>query len=288
MVMFRRQIYQDFSKNATISIIDASIRLSYRKSYMRKILFASLAAVIAFISCKEDETLYYNNITMGNIEGDCIVSDQGNTFEITESLVKADLSEFEYGRVILSCDVLKKTAENRYRIRLTNIASVLSKPVVYADSITPEADSLNVDNPVVIQDIWYGGGYINMLLQFAVKTDSQTKHLINLIYNGVVTSENGLENYTFTLRHNAFGDVPTEEDVEDYRSSYGYVSFPVAELIKGDKVTVTLNWHSHKLENGAYMMLESEQKNKKFDWMRTGYEHPQKSSVAIPSAVCLK
>ena len=255
---------------------------------MRKILFASLAALIALISCKEDETLAYNNVTMGNIEGDCIVSDQGNTFEITESLVKADLTEFKYGRVILSCDVLKKTAENRYSIRLTNIASVLSKPVVYADSITPEADSLNVDNPIIIQDIWYGGGYINMLILFAIKSESQKRHLINLIYNGVVTDENELENYTFTLRHNAYGDVPTEDDVEDYRSSYGYVSFPVAELIKGDKATITLNWHSHKFKNGAYMMLESEQEKYKVDWTRTGYEHPQKSSVAVPSAACLK
>ena len=255
---------------------------------MRKILFASLATLITLISCKEDDTLAYNNVTMGNIEGDCIVSDQGNTFEITESLVKADLTEFKYGRVILSCDVLKKTAENRYSIRLTNIASVLSKPVVYADSITPEADSLNVDNPIIIQDIWYGGGYINMLILFAIKSESQKRHLINLIYNGVVTDENELENYTFTLRHNAYGDVPTEDDVEDYRSSYGYVSFPVAELIKGDKATITLNWHSHKFENGAYMMLESEQEKHKVDWTRIGYEHPQKSSVAIPSAVCLK
>ena len=255
---------------------------------MRKIIFATLAAVIALTSCKEDDTLYYNNVTMGNIDGDCIVSDQGNTFEITESLVKADLTEFKYGRVILSCDVLKKSAENRYSIRLTNIASVLSKPVVYADSITPEADSLNVDNPLVIQDLWYGGGYINMLLQFAVKSESQKRHLINLVYNGVATGENGLENYTFTLRHNAFGDVPTEENVEDFTSSYGYVSFPVAELITGDKAEVTLNWHSHKLENGAYMMLESEQRSKTFDWERIGFEHPQKSSVAVPSAVCLK
>ena len=255
---------------------------------MRKILFATLAAFIALTSCKEDNTLFYNNVTMGNIDGDYIVSDQGNTFEIAEDLANIKLDSFEYGRVILSCDVLQKIEENRYSIRLTNIASVLTKQTVAADSIVSEDDEVNVDNPLVIQDLWYGGGYINMLLQFAVKSQSETKHLINLVYNGVTTDEEGLENYTFTLRHNAFGDVPTEDDVEEYKTSYGYVSFPVAELIKGDKAHIVLNWHSHKFEHGAYRMLDSEQRSKTFDWERIGFEHPQKNSVAVPSAACLK
>ena len=80
----------------------------------------------------------------------------------------------------------------------------------------------------------------------------------------------------------------TEDDVEEYKTSYGYVSFPVAELIKGDKAHIVLNWHSHKFEHGAYRMLDSEQRNKTFDWERIGFEHPQKSSVAVPSAACLK
>lgn len=255
---------------------------------MRKILFATLAAFIVLTSCKKDETLYYNNITMGNIDGDYIVSDQGNTFEITEDLAKIDLSKFEYGRVILSCDVLKKLGDKRYSIRLTNIASVLTKPVIYADSIKDENDEANIDNPIIIQELWYGGGYINMLLQFAVKSESQTRHLMNLVYNGVETDAEGTSNYSFSLRHNAFGDVPTENDVEEYTSSYGYVSFPIAELIDGDKAKVTLNWHSHKLENGIYRMLDSEQRSKTFDWQRTAFEHPQKSSIIEPSAVCIK
>ena len=255
---------------------------------MRKILFATIAALIALTSCKKDNTLYYNNVTMGNIDGEYIVSDQGNTFEITEDLAQIDFSKFKYGRVILSCDVLNKLEENKYSIRLTQIASVLTKPVVNAEEITSETDEVNVDNPIVIQDLWYGGGYINMLLQFAVKAESETAHFINLVYNGTETDEEGLANYSFSLRHNAYGEVPTEDDVESYTSSFGYVSFPVAELIEGDKAKVTLNWHSHKFENGTYKMLDSEQRSKTFDWQRIGFEHPQKNNVATPAAVCMK
>ena len=258
-----------------------------QKFNMRKILFAAFASIIALSSCKQDDTLYYNNVTMGNIDGECIISDQGNTFEITEDLVKIDFSKLEYERVILSCDVLKKVADKRYSIRLTNLASVLTKATVDAESIKPE-DEINEDNPIIIRDLWYGGGYINMLLEFAVKIDSQTKHLINLVYNGTETGEDELKNYTFTLRHNAFGDIPTEDDVEDYASSLGYVSFPIANLIEGDKAKVTLKWHSHKFENGVYRMLDSEQRDNTFDWERVGYEHPQKSTVTVPAAVRIR
>lgn len=253
--------------------------------FMRKIFFATIAAFIALTSCKKDNTLYYNNVTMGNIDGEYIVSDQGNTFEITEDLIQIDFSKFEQGRVILSCDVLSKLEENRYSIRLTQIAPVLTKNVISSGS---ETDEIKVDNPIVILDLWYGGGYINMLLQFAVKAESQTKHLINLIYNGSETGEDGLANYSFSLRHNAYGEVPTEDDVENYTRSFGYVSFPVAGLIEGDRAKVTLNWHSHKYEYGMYKMLDSEQRSKTFDWQRTGFEHPQKKSVATPAAVCMR
>ena len=246
------------------------------KYFMRKIFFAAITSLVALTSCKEDETLYYNNVTMGNIDGECIVSDQGNTFEITEALVNADLSKFEYGRVILSCDILRKTDDKRYSIRLTNIASVLTKPVVYADSIEPDADSLNVDNPIIVHELWYGGGYINMLLQFAVKHGSNTRHLINLIYNGIETDQEGASSYSFTLRHNAYGDLPTENDVEEYSSSFGYVSFPISEMIKTDEAKVTLNWHSHKFENGIYHMLESEHSSRTSDWKKNAFVHQQK------------
>ena len=43
-----------------------------------------LAAAAALISCKQDETLMYNNMTMGNVIDGTFVSDQGNIFNIVE------------------------------------------------------------------------------------------------------------------------------------------------------------------------------------------------------------
>ena len=253
-----------------------------------KNIFASLfIAAIALLSCKKDDTLHYNNITFGNIEGESIISDQGNTFDIAESLYDVKLDSFEYGRVILSCDVLKKTAENRYNIRLTGIASVLTKETVLAGSVTPESE-VAVDDPILFLDMVYGGGYINMFIQFAMKKDSKQKHLINLVYDGVTSEENGTDTYSFTLRHNAFGEVPSEEDSDNFQPSAGYVSFPVASLIKGDKAKVKINWTSHPNENGDISWLESKEMSRTYDWKRVGFEQAQTRKIVTMSRSMLR
>ena len=241
---------------------------------MKKILFTILT-IAAMAACKKDDTICYNNITMDNIDGETIISDQGNTFDITESYYgNLDLSWFDYGRVMINCDVLRKTGDYRYDIRLTNIVSVLTKSVVKASTITDPASEVNVENAINIREMWYSGGYINMLIEFAVKQGSQTKHLINLVHHDVFTADedSAKENiYAFTLRHNAFGEVPNEHDI--YTTSLGYVSFPIASLITEEKATLIIQWESHKFENGRYNFYESESASEEFKWERLGFEH---------------
>ena len=237
------------------------------KNRMKKILLSALIVVIAATGCKKDDTLRYNNLTMGNIVGETIVSDQGNTFDIAETLFEVDLQKFEYGRVLLMCDVLKKTSENRYDIRLTGIESVLTKDVLTQSEITE--DKLMVEDAINIRDIWYGGGYLNLFIELAQKKDSETKHMINLVYDDQ-SEEKG---YVFILRHNAFGETPSEED-KGYRSAFGYVSFPIAGLIKEDSADITMKWKSHKrLPGGDYSLLETEDITQVCKWERIGYEH---------------
>ena len=45
---------------------------------------AAAAMALAAASCQKDDTLYYNNLTMGNIVDGRFVSDQGNTFNIVD------------------------------------------------------------------------------------------------------------------------------------------------------------------------------------------------------------
>lgn len=48
------------------------------------IFIAAIAAVSVISSCKKDDTLQYNNATMGNIVEGRFVSDQGNIFNVAD------------------------------------------------------------------------------------------------------------------------------------------------------------------------------------------------------------
>ena len=226
--------------------------------------FAIITAALALLACKKDNTLRYNNITMGDVIEQTIVSDQGNTFDIVDPADGVDLSGHE--RVMVICDVLKQTGENRYDIRLNYIYPVLRKAVVTASEIADKAE-LQVEDAINIREIWYGGGYLNMLIELAQKDDSETRHRITLV------QDDSAEGYAFILRHNAYGEVPSEDDL-GYAASLGYVSFPVADLFKGDETTFSLSWKSHKMmPDGRFIMLETEDMNREYKWKRIGYEH---------------
>ena len=175
--------------------------------------------------------------------------------------------------MILSCDVLTQTAENRYNIRLNGIESVLTKPAVKASTITdPE---LVVEDAVIIRDIWFGGGYVNMLIEFAHKDGSDTAHFINLIHDDTLVGEK----YAFILRHNAYGETP--KDGEIFRSSLGYVSFPISQIIEEDEAEISFTWNSHRMTSVGYDLYETEIMTKKGTWKRAAFEH--KPSTVKPS-----
>lgn len=241
---------------------------------MRKILLLTIAVLTALVSCKKDDTIY-NVVTMGNIAGErSIVSDQGITLNITETLYEVDLSSYKYGRVIISCDLLQKTAESQYDIRLTGISSVVAKPVVHMSDIMDGGDE-TVENPINIHELWYEGGYINMLIEFVRKNSSKTTHLISFIFDDSVSEEG---KYTFILRHNAFGEVPSEDD-RDYSRAFGYVSFPISDIIEEDEAEITIKWLSHK--NSNYTLLETEERSTVANWKRVGFEHKTNSLKMI-------
>lgn len=248
---------------------------------MRK-YFYTLLALCALTACKKDDTLRYGNMTMGNIHGESIISDQGNTFNIAENLFNINLSACKSERVMVLCDVLKETAENTYDIRLTGLTEVLAKNVKTMADSTPEED-LTTDDPLIIREIWYSGGYLNVSIEIAIKAGSGSIHYINLIHE-----ENQEQDgeYTFILRHNASGEVPSADDRE-YSTSIGYVSFPIAGIIKGEAAKLNLKWKTFKVRNGWYDFYESESVDKGFNWSRSDYEHTP-ASIQLKSAAVLK
>lgn len=234
-------------------------------------LAAGILAVVS-VSCQKDDTLYYNNLTMGNIVDGRFVSDQGNIFNIVDQTCEGKIEEME--RAIVLCDVLNETngAEKEYDVRLTDLRSVLEKSPVHVSEAVSE--DIAAADPVNIEELWYSGGYLNMLISFYAVSESQTKHLINLVYD---KDEEGT--YVFHLRHNAFGEVASMENLNKMRLVGAYVSFPLRDAVAENeaKFAIKWDWYKRSVVTGyGWDVNTKEEYDFEYEWKRTGFEQVPK------------
>ena len=236
-----------------------------RKIFRNIIILAATAILPSAVSCQQDDTLQYNNVTMGNVVDGTFISDQGNIFNVVEQSFEFRLDTMK--RALVVCDVLSRRegTENEYDIRLKDASPVLTKELLTASTITAE-DAL-VKDPVHIKEIWYSGGYLNMYITFPIKHDSQSPHLINLVTDDSKTSGNS---YSLELRHNGFGEIWSEKD-DDLILAGAYVSFSLGKAISGNSAYVTLNWRWHKPVGNGWS-LEVIDNELEFDWERGSFE----------------
>lgn len=230
---------------------------------MKYIFRITLAAFAVFslllTSCKKDDTIRYNNVTMGNFVNGKFISDQGNEFTIVEDLSGANKDDIT--RAIMQCDVLKKVegTENSYEVRVHILSKVLDKKPVEKVAAAEDPEKL-VKDPITIQQLWISGGYINMYVLFEIQTypeKPEKKHMVNLVFN---QEEIGKGTYNLELRHNAFGETLSaakDEEKEDgsvqmqsseliqWGLAGSYVSFPISELVTEQKATLKLYWKEH-------------------------------------------
>lgn len=233
---------------------------------IRKALICVAAAAIAAVSCQKDDTLSYNNMTMGNIVNGKFVSDQGNTFNIIEQLCTGKLEDEKRAMVI--CDVLNETegASGEYDVRLTNFAHVLDKDAVRLEDAV-EGDIIT-QNPINIEQLWFSGGYANMLISYYVKPGSETKHLVNLVY-----SKDDKGRYILNFRHNGFGEVLTQENASQMMLGNAYVSFPLSKFITEDNAKLVLTWKWYKSIDSRLDLNTITDYTFEYEWKRSGFEH---------------
>lgn len=236
-------------------------------------LFAS--ALLLLLSCEEDTTLRYNNVTMADIIEGVIVSDQGNTFNIVEQTCPGNHNEMD--RVMIICDVLAKTGDNEYDIRLTRMADVLRKETKLLSGASEDEETVTRD-PVTITDLWISGGYINMYVMFEIVPGSGKSHYMNLLWD----QENSKDGkYRFELWHNANGEVfPTEEgaDNSDFKFGGSYVSFPISQIIEEQEAEITINCLSHKITDGYIWHSETVEHNITRRYSKNTFEHTPASA----------
>lgn len=264
--LFASYISQYF-KNITENI--TKFMLNIRRSF----IYIAAALSFAAVSCQLDDTLYYNNMTMGNVVDGRFVSDQGNIFNVVEQKCAGNLQDEK--RIIVLCDVLNETegAADEYDVRLNQYAKVLEKNAVEAAEATE--GEIAVQDPIQIEELWFSGGYINMQIRFLAKKDSKTKHLVNLVY-----SKNEEGKYVMNFRHNGFGEVYSKENQSDMYFSSGYVSFPLT-FVQEKEAKFVFSWKWYKSPGTGYDFSEEKEYSVECKWKREGFEQ-------VPNAVSFK
>lgn len=227
-----------------------------------------IAAIAALTSCKQDDTLQYNNITMGNVVNGTFTSDNGNIFNVVEKTCTENLENMK--RAIVACDILRKVegTDNIYDIRLNQAASVLTKNPVTKTEADADKD-MSVADPITMDVVWISGGYVNMYVIFEIKTlGTMQKHLVNLVLDEK-ESESG--KYVFHLRHNSFGES-LSHNATGINLGGSYVSFPISEHIKEDSADIIIKWKWYKSAGDGWSS-ETQENSYKLSYTKGAFEH---------------
>ena len=175
----------------------------------------------AFISCDDDkekvETMFSGFMT-GYTDAEGYVTilndDYGTQYMVSEKTDK--LNPDTLYRLVASVAL----EENR-TARILQMVPTISY-IAPEDSLIP--DTMRVKDPVKIESIYIGGGFLNVHVCIKVQKEG-TKH--GLLYSRLNTPGKT----SFTFYHNAYGDEPVY-------SKYAYVSIPLYGygLAKNDTV----------------------------------------------------
>ena len=254
-----------------------SLKRNSRMNIVTKTIIGCTAAImsLAAVSCSKDDTIRYNNATMGNIVDGRFVSDQGNTFNVVEQNYPAQLDTMK--RAFMICDILNETegGSDEYDVRLNYIIKVLTKDPVILSENTDEAKMVN--DAILLSDLWISGGYLNAILTIPVKTTDRKSHMINFILDDTDHKEG---TYTFMFRHNAHGEVLSSDSSKnkDMALANAYVSFPIAPLIKEESANLVFKWNSYKVMEPNIISSATEEHKLERVYTKSTFEHVPSSA----------
>ncbi len=129
-------------------------------------LFALLIAAlsVALVSCNKDgssDNFYVSyGVIVGTQDAYTIKTDGGNTLTVIENLVPS-FPVVDGMRVRVNYTIEKQTA-NGFEVRLNAIEKILSKDPVYSTKLTPEELTALGNDPIDVEDAWFGGNYLNV------------------------------------------------------------------------------------------------------------------------------
>jgi hypothetical protein len=211
---------------------------------IRRTIIAALA-LLAAAACSKDNVILYGDTEIGNVVDGRFHSDAGLVYTVTEQTCDGKLEDDT--RVLIICDILKRTGDKSYDIRLRSFILPLCKQPV-AEGVLSEEDSR--EDPVSVASAWFGGGYLNINMGVYVLPESETKHVFNLVHY----TKAGSDTLYLDLKHNANGEYFGAPDIKDSDLQSGglWACFPMEGVVPDGvkSVPVKLSWMWHRLEDG--------------------------------------
>ena len=223
---------------------------------MKKVVLKVGLGLLSFfllLSCmKEEKDVYISYGVIRNVVSNMdyeILTDKGNTLKVLKSFTTQEVENDK--RVLVNYEILSDKDKNKmvYDVSVNGFYQLLSKPVVYESFILENEidrrDSIGNDPFESIQAA-FGGDYINIDFEVWHLLHSDTKHLINLVYDD--TRANADTIY-LSLHHNAYGEVRDGRYYLD--KGIGRSSFKISDLLPEGVTSkrVKITWLEY-YENG--------------------------------------
>lgn len=128
-----------------------------------------------------------------------------------------------------------------YNAKIMRIENILTKDIYLMPS--EKSDSIGND-PVNIVETWISKGYLNIKYQFYCSNNPNKKHMLNLVANNEILSENiTSNNLLLEFRHNAYNDsqlVPQTgiasfklDNISNWLNNKKYINILVKSLYDG-------------------------------------------------------
>lgn len=222
---------------------------------IRKILAAALVALglVAATSCDKDDTLRYNNLSLGFVEFGRFISDNGNKFNVVENVTKDDLLKFEGRRVVTVCDILNKTEgkDSEYDVRLKFIDEPYMRDAVKDYEAAEYADLL-VEDPIYIESVWVSGGYLNIMFSHEYELNSSVQHLFSIVVNTETIEDRTIQ---VSLRHNAYGETYEKLGPKCAYKTNVIATYPLNTMVESPEeytdMKISFKWYMNATPNPA-------------------------------------
>lgn len=186
---------------------------------MKRLILAALAGLFLMTSCNLGDDVYTvtNLNEFVTVDGESMIDDYGNLFNVTEDLTDKGWKT-DGKRYLAQFDIVNRNLDITLKA-YNNV--IIQAPVPY----TPAEDEASLD-PVVIQDASITArGYLNIVLSYYAKPETDCPHDITLGYN-----QDGAT-LSFYLRHEGNGENPAEMSTDLLKEYVRIYSFPLEGIL---------------------------------------------------------